>query len=129
MTWIFTVGTVARECGQTGFDGLNLDMLILFKVNWVDQTGGLEPHQCVRYIGGISRQVRWKHTQAQAIDAIERGLLGYYMEKDGRAWTLDVEKTPDGKKYLTIPNSEGQIHLLLDLPGFPDSRPVLSTAD
>jgi hypothetical protein len=103
-------------------------MAILLKVKWVDQSDQPKPHQRIRQIGGDSRELRWKHTQAQAIESIERGLFAYYVEKDARALELDVGHTADGQKYLTIHADSGHLHILLDLPAFPNPALLSSAA-
>jgi Protein of unknown function (DUF3892) len=94
-------------------------MVIVLKVTWVDQSGEPELHQRIRHIGGVTGQLRWKHTQAQAVESIERNQFVYYVEKGARALSLNVGRSPDGRKYLTIPDDGGNLQLLLKLPGFP----------
>ena len=84
-----------------------------------------EPSQRIRQIGGDSRELRWQHSQSQAIESIERGLFTYYVEKDARILKLDVGLTADGKKYLTVPEAGGDPQLLLDLPDLPVSTPIV----
>jgi len=48
-------------------------MAILLKVKWVEKTDEVELHRRIRHIGGDSKHVQWKHTQEQAIEAIESG--------------------------------------------------------
>jgi hypothetical protein len=99
-------------------------MAILLKVKWVDKSDQSDPHQRIRCIGGDSRELQWKHTEAQAIESIERGLFAYYVEKDARALKLDVGLTADGKKYLTIQAGGRHPQPLLDLPECPNPAPV-----
>jgi hypothetical protein len=98
-------------------------MAIVLKVKWVDRSDRPEPHQRIRLIGGDSRELRWQHTQSQAIESIERGQFAYYVEKDARALVLQVALTAEGRKHLTIPAEDGHPQLLLDLPGRPDASP------
>jgi hypothetical protein len=95
-------------------------MAILLKVTLVDQSGESEPPQRIRRIGGETGAMHWKHTQTEAIEAIERGQFVYYIETNNHPFRLGVARTPDGQKYLTIQQDSEQIHLLLDLPGFPN---------
>jgi hypothetical protein len=101
-----------------------VSMAIPLEVKWVDKSEQPELHQRIRSIGGDSRELQWKHTQAEAIEAIERGQFAYYVEKDDRAVNLSVGVTADGKKYLTVQANGGDPQLLLDLPGRPNSAPV-----
>lgn len=93
-------------------------MAIVLKVKWVEQSPEPEPHGRVRQIGGASGQLQWKHTHAEAVEAIERGLFAYYVERNARPVRLKITCTPDGKKYLAT--SAGQSLGQLDLPGFPE---------
>ena len=92
-------------------------MAIILKVNWVEKSDEPSPSQRIRRIGGISNQIHWRHTQAQAIDSIEHGMFAYYIDKDSQALKLDVGVTAEGK-YLTV-NGADSTQLLLDLPDFP----------
>jgi hypothetical protein len=92
-------------------------MAILLKVKWIDKSDHPELHQRVGHIGGSSREFQWQHTQAQAIESIERGEFAYYVIKDVRALKLDVALTADGKKYLTIQAGNGHPQLPLDSCG------------
>ena len=108
-------------------------MAILLKVNWVDQGEGLEPSQRIRRIGGDSKQMKWQHTQAQAIEAIERGQFIYYVETGDRVLNLQVGRTADGRKYLTVQDDGGDPQLLLNLlsgasPASADSRALAGAA-
>jgi hypothetical protein len=94
----------------------------MLKVNWVEQSDQPEPHERIRHIGGDSGELRWKHTQAEAVAAIERGLFSYYFEWNGRPVKLEIAQAADGRKYLTV--GSGQSHTLLDLPGEQESRPA-----
>ncbi|MGA2242675.1 MAG: DUF3892 domain-containing protein [Verrucomicrobiota bacterium] len=99
-------------------------MAILLEVKWVDKSDQPDPHQRIRAIGGDSMELRWKHSQAEAIESIERGLFAYYVEKDAHALKLDVGLTADGKKYLTIQADGKHPQSLLDLPECPNPAPV-----
>jgi hypothetical protein len=99
-------------------------MAILLKVQWVDKSDQLEPHQQIRHIGGVSGRLRWKYTQAQAIESIERGMFAYYVEKDARSLSLVVGQTSDGQKFLTLPENRGHLQFLLELPEFPSLPPA-----
>jgi hypothetical protein len=92
-------------------------MAILLTVKWIDKSDQPEPHQCIRYIGGESKELQWKHTQRQAVESIECGRFVYYVEKDTRVLRMDVAQTDDGNKYLKIDG--GSAKLLLTLPPMP----------
>ena len=98
-------------------------MFILLEVQWVDQSNHPEAHQRIRRIGGDSGQFQWQHTQAQAIEFIERGQFAYFVKHGDGTLNLDVDRAADGGKYLTIPADGGQLRVLLDLPGNPHFLP------
>lgn len=97
-------------------------MAIVLKIKWVEQSSQPEPHLRIRKIGGDSGQFLWKHTQAEAVANLERELFAYYVEQNARPLKLDIAQAADGTKYLTV--FPGQPHLLLNLPGFPESAPA-----
>ncbi len=94
-------------------------MAILLKVKWIDQSDQPDPSQRIRRIGGVSKEFQWKHTQAQAIQSIERGQFAYYVEKDARALNLEVGLAPNGCKYLKTQTGDNQLEFLLNLPQCP----------
>ena len=99
-------------------------MAILLKVKWVDRSDAPEPYLRIRNIGGDAGQLQWKHTQAQAIQSIERGAFHYYVEKDACALKLEIGVAPDGCKYLKTPADKEYPQLLLNLPECPKPEPL-----
>ena len=96
-------------------------MAILLKVKWIDKSDLPQPHQQIQHIGGDSKEFQWQHSYAQVIEAIERDQFTYYVEKDGRALTLDIGLTSDGHKFLKT-RGDGHLHLL-NLPASPQMQP------
>jgi hypothetical protein len=94
-------------------------MTILLQVKWMDVTDQPEPHLRIGHIGGASRQWRWKHTQAQAVEFIASGQFTYYVEKDARSLRLDVARTNDGRQYLALQPDAGLSLSLIGLPACP----------
>jgi hypothetical protein len=95
-------------------------MAILLEVKWVDQSEHVPAHQRIRHIGGNSGRLRWKHTQAEAIESIESSLFSYYFKVKGRASRLRVGLTADGQKFLTMEDDgDGRLQFLFELPTFP----------
>ncbi len=83
-------------------------MSILLKVRWVDQADQDDPCQRIKQIGGNSRELVWKHSQDEAIRAIERGHFTYYVKKNAQALKLEVGMATNGRKYLKIPDEAYQ---------------------
>lgn len=91
-------------------------MSILLKVQWVDQAEQPDPCQRIKHIGGSSGALKWRHSQADAIQSIEHGLFTYYVKKDMRALKLEIGMATNGHKYLKIQSDDSQPRLLLNLP-------------
>jgi hypothetical protein len=94
-------------------------MAILLRVKWVEKSDQPEPQHRIRQIGGNSRQFQWKHSQAQAVEFIERHQFEYYIEKSPSPVRLAVARARDGRKYLTAKAEAELSQLLLDLPQSP----------
>ena len=91
-------------------------MGIPLEVKWVDQSGQSETHQRIHHIGGDSMDLRWHHTQTQAIEAIEHDRFTYFIKKGARGVKLSIGLTASGDKYLTILAFDGDPELLLAMP-------------
>jgi hypothetical protein len=91
-------------------------MPILLKVKWVDKSNSDDPYQRITHIGGREGRFEWKHTQAEAIQSIEKVVFHYYIEKDARVLKLVVGLSPDSNKYLKTEVDEGHPVFLLNLP-------------
>ncbi len=100
-------------------------MAILLQVQWVDRAGEsapFDPHLRIMHIGGVTGKMKWRHSQTQAIESIERKQFAYYVEKDALVIKLDVGHGADGKKFLVA--NGGNQQLLLTLPAFPAASPA-----
>ena len=97
-------------------------MAILLKVQWIEKSDELSSYKCIQNIGGNSRELYWKHTQAQAIRSIEHGVFAYYIQNGPLLTTLQVGITPDGQKYLKTEADDDQPQHLVSLPAFPPLR-------
>jgi hypothetical protein len=104
-------------------------MAIVLKVKWVDQADHADPYQRIRHVGGVTRDLLWRHTQTQAIQSIEQGLFDYYVTQDAKALKLEVGLAHDGCKYLKT-HADGDLpQVLLNLPGCPSNlgeHPILT---
>ena len=83
-------------------------MSILLKVAWVDQAEQEDPCQRIKQIGGNSRSLEWKHSQAEAIQSIEHGHFTYYVKKATQSLKLEIGLAANGRKYLKIPDEAYQ---------------------
>ena len=94
-------------------------MAIQLKVQWVDRLGDSDAVQGIFAIGGSCRNLQWRHTCAQAVESIENGWFDYYVKKGASALRLQLGRTPDGKKFLTVEKEAEDF--LLSLPTFSDA--------
>ena len=92
---------------------------IVLQVAWVDQADHPDPCQRIRHVGGHSGKLKWRHTQAQAVEAIEQDVFAYYVKKDDRVLKLEVGLAPGVCKYLKPPADAGLPQLLSSLPKDP----------
>jgi hypothetical protein len=92
---------------------------IVLQVTWVDQADHPDSCQRIRHVGGHSGKLKWRHTQAQAIEAIAQGVFAYYVKKDDRVLKLEVGLAPNGCKYLKTQADAGPPQFLLSLPKDP----------
>ena len=99
-------------------------MAILLKVQWVDKSNEDGSFQCVRNIGGSTRELHWKHSQDEAIRAIEEGAFAYYVETGAAMSELQVGVGSDGRKYLKLKADVDQPPHLASLPPFPIDPPA-----
>ncbi|MEI7807320.1 MAG: DUF3892 domain-containing protein [Verrucomicrobiota bacterium] len=79
------------------------------------------PHQRVKRISGETGEVKWHHTQEEAIAYIEANFFDYFVRKNSTNLRLVVGQTPDGQKYLKTLLDNGTPHHLLELP---DAAPL-----
>lgn len=65
-------------------------MAILLEVKWVEQCDRPAAHERIHSSGGDSQNLHWRHTQAQAIEAIERKQLIYFAHVTAGNLRLEV---------------------------------------
>lgn len=106
-----------RHGGGGQWQSYQAVMALLLQVKWVEQSARPGPYQRIKHIGGDSGQLLWKHTQAEAVESIERGWFVYYLDQNSGPVRLGVAQAADGGKYLTV--NSGRLQMLLDLPEFP----------
>ena len=94
-------------------------MPLMLEVKWAQQSDHADFHRRVEAIGGASAALEWRHTQEQAIEAIQRGLFHYYFKHEGNHHRLEVGMTAEGGKYLKTKGDVEPSLLLLRLPAFP----------
>ncbi len=77
-----------------------------------------EIHKKISHVTGYlqGKKLKFKFTQHQAIDCIEKNIYDFYIVKNGRRIDVIVETSPTGKKYLKSVLDDFQPHDLLSLP-------------
>jgi hypothetical protein len=84
----------------------------------INKTNRLDPHDRIHNVGGIAGGVRWKTTQQQAIQDIERDSSAYYASANGKSvWVIVA--THNGNKYIKTQNDGLHPNNLLSLPECP----------
>ena len=94
-------------------------MAILLKVTWIDRSDTADAYECIRHIGGNSKELNWKHTHDQAIQSIEEGAFAYYVETNAGMSELQVGLSPDGRKYLKTGADKSDTQVLVNMPTYP----------
>ena len=78
----------------------------------------IDPHHRIIAIGGIVTGIRWRHSEDAAIQNIERGIVKYYTNVNGKTAWLEVA-IHQGRKYLKT-DADGYLpNNLLSLPECP----------
>jgi hypothetical protein len=89
---------------------------LLLTVDWITPAEDRDASHAVRSIGGRSGDLKWEHSQEQAISYIERGLFEYFVREHSQNLKLKVATTMEGRKYLKVDAQPGVPVSDLDLP-------------
>lgn len=91
------------------------------RVECINKTDRLNPHERIRNIGGANADgSRWKLTQEAAIEGIESGKWSFYVERPaGDRVDVIVAVSAYGNKYLKTTSDGDQPNNLLSLPECP----------
>ncbi len=95
------------------------DVITKLRVFCINKTDRYSAHDRIKSIGGMHSDARrWKITQTQAIEFIERGTK-FYVSVGGETVDVIVATSPYGNKYIKTRNDGEQPNNLLSLPECP----------
>jgi hypothetical protein len=95
-------------------------MALLLAVKWVRKSEHSDPCQRIQAIGGNSGNMKWRHTQEQAIEAIEKKVFQYFIKQGSDIQKLEIGVTPKGLKFLKTQADIDQSMGLIRLPDIPE---------
>ena len=92
-------------------------MAKLHQIHCVVRANRANPYERILSIGGLHPHgSRWMISQQEAIDALESGRVGFYVEVEGRRVPVVVAVSEDGHRYLKTEADGVQPGQLLALP-------------
>jgi hypothetical protein len=84
----------------------------------INKTNRQDPHDRIHSVGGVVGGVRWKTTQQQTIQDVERDSQAYYVSVGNNSvWVIVA--TNNGHKYIKTQNDGLHPNNLLSLPECP----------
>jgi len=90
------------------------------RVQCINKTARLNPHDRIRAIGGINPDgTRWKLTLDQAILGIKQNRWSFYVHVGGYRVNVVIAVSPYGNEYLKTAADDVQPDNLLSLPECP----------
>ncbi len=75
---------------------------------------------------GEAGQLHWGHTREQVIDHITNQLFNYFIQRNGRAVRIVLDRLPDGEWFMRTEMDDDLGEALLQLPAFEPSHPHFS---
>ena len=86
------------------------------QISCITKSDRENPHERILAIGGLTGSYRWGLTQIQAIQAIEKKEMEFYVRNSGSIVRVIVATSRFGNKYLKTENDGEQPNNLLSLP-------------
>lgn len=88
------------------------------RVSCINKDDRYDPIERITHIGGVADR-RWKITQPHAIELIESGEWGFYVNERGQTVWIVVATSRFGNKYLKTKADGEEPNNLLSLPECP----------
>ncbi|GAA5037799.1 hypothetical protein GCM10011506_36040 [Marivirga lumbricoides] len=86
------------------------------EINCINKDERLSKTERITHVGGLDTYGdRWEKTVAEAIDEIEKGTSGFYVEVDREEVDVVVAKSSQGNKYLRTEADDYEPNNLLSL--------------
>lgn len=89
------------------------------QIQCINKTDRQDPHDRIKYVGGISGGQRWKLSQPEAIAGIDAGKWRFWVSAEGKSVWVIVAVSRYGNKYLKTEADGEQPNNLLNLPECP----------
>ena len=90
------------------------------RVSCINKTNRTSHYERISHIGGVtSDNARWKLTEDDAINAIEKGTYQFYVTQGGHTVDVIISKSSLGHKYLKTVSDGLSPDNLLSLPECP----------
>jgi len=93
--------------------------MTILNVTCINKTDRYNPWERISSVGGVANGRPWKHTQEEAVSAIEHRLISYFVSKAGQSVRVIVAVSAYGHKYIKT-EADGEVpNNLLSLPECP----------
>lgn len=91
------------------------------RISCINKSDRTDPHERIRYVGGVNPdQTRWKLSQQEAVEWIQGGKEGFYVERPvGDRVNVIVARSQYGHLYIKTEADGDQPNNLLSLPECP----------
>lgn len=95
-------------------------MSLSYEVKCINKIDRDNPYERILFIGGTKNDgTRWKLSQQDAINAIEKGTSSFHVTKSGKTVKVIVATSKYGHKYLKTEADGEEPNNLLSLPECP----------
>lgn len=90
------------------------------QIRCINKSDRMNPHERILNVGGVNADgKRWKLTQLEAIDGVEKGKWRFYVAASPKSVWVEVAVSRFGNKYLKTEADDQNPNNLLSLPECP----------